>query len=180
MRQSTSLSVAAAATILLGTAMRPMAAQEGNVVINGDSPSPAAAARRAPTAAPVALSVKAAKRVFAPGDAVTLTITVKVGAKDRPAVLQFATAQKYDMAIYRGAKPDAKELWRWARDRMFAMVLTSVTVSPEKPATFVVTFDAAKEKMPALSPGVYSVIATLTTMGAAPHPHAIATFTVKK
>ena len=67
--------------------------------------------------------------------------------------IYFRNAQRYDFTI---EDEEGKEIWRWSKERMFAMVLGEVTLGSNSPE---VTYTAEyKDK---LSPGYYKITGIL-------------------
>ena len=112
-----------------------------------------------PAAAGVALLLGSDHQSYPVGTPVLLTLSVTNRGR-APVTLQFATSQKYDFV----ARRSDQTIWRWAADRMFTQVLTSLTLAPGERKAFTVPWnqsDAAGHQVPA---GEYQVAGTLTTM----------------
>jgi hypothetical protein len=140
-------------------------------------------AKSKPDAAPlpVVLTVKTNKKSYTAKEPIHVALTVsnpkKTGAKT--VTLSFSSGQQYDLELWRGPKKSGEKVWQWAQGKMFTMMLTSRKLDPGKSHTYKETYDPAKLETPALLPGTYRLIATLTTIGDAPRPRAETTFTVK-
>jgi hypothetical protein len=50
----------------------------------------------------------------------------------RPIKLTFPSAQKYDFIV----RKDKEEIWRWSEDKMFALMLTELTLQPNQSLTY--------------------------------------------
>lgn len=125
---------------------------------------------------PVAVNLKTDKKTYAPNEPIKMTINVKNTTK-QTVKLPFASGQKYDIEIRRGKERNGEKVWQWSRGRMFAMMLSTLPVPPGKTIIFTETYDPAKEKP--LTPGTYTITATVTTRGRTPRPYDIETIIVK-
>jgi len=125
---------------------------------------------------PVAVSLKTDKKTYAPNEPIKMTISVKNTTK-QTVKLPFANGQRYDIEIRRGKEHNGEKVWQWAHGKMFTMMLSTLPVPPGKAVVFTETYDPAKEKP--LSPGTYTITATVTTRGRTPRPYDIETITVK-
>ena len=60
-----------------------------------------------------------------------IIMTVKIfNYTEEDIVFYFNTSQRYDFLI---EDEEGNEIWRWSKDRMFAMVLEEETLGPTKP-----------------------------------------------
>jgi hypothetical protein len=126
--------------------------------------------------------LKADKGVYAPGDTVTLSLTLKNPTK-QPVPLTFATGQKYDVILGQlqpGKKWPAEGVWQWSLGRMFNQMVTTKTFAPGQTETYQVNYPPDDgTKPPPLTAGDYCVKATITTMGSGPKLEATMMFKVK-
>lgn len=76
-------------------------------------------------------------RGFRRVEPVTLVLTVRNRA-DQPRSLTLPTSQTHDFAVSAGA---GDEVWRWSAGRMFAQMLTEVTLAAGESRTFSETWD---------------------------------------
>jgi hypothetical protein len=98
------------------------------------------------------LSVIPEKLTYAPGERVKLRLVLE-NTGSASLTIEFPTAQIYDIQI---AGPNSY-FWRWSRGRMFAQVITTITLEPGERKEFLETW----ETEPSLSPGKYEVLAWL-------------------
>ena len=147
-----------------------------------DSSSPDTSSQKQSGKLPLKLTVKSDKAVYAPGDNVTLTLTLKNPTK-QAVPITFATGQKYDVLLGRlqpGNKWPADGVWQWSLGMMFTQMVTTTTIGPGQILTYQVKYPPDDgTKPPALTAGEYCVKATITTMGTAPKPDATTMFKVK-
>ncbi len=66
---------------------------------------------------------------YGPGDEIVVTLEAVNGTAD-PVTFYFPTSQRYDLAIM---DEQGRELWRWSKTRVFAMVLGEETLGPGRP-----------------------------------------------
>lgn len=91
---------------------------------------------------------------FQPSDRITLAVIIR-NRSDAPRTLTVPSSQTYDCIVYAG---DNKEVWRWSAGRMFAQVITELTLAPGESRTFTATWDLTDRTGSPLSPGDYSVV----------------------
>ncbi len=125
------------------------------------------------SSAPLLLTAKTDKAAYPSGAEIQFTLTVKNTTK-KPLVLHFRNGQRYDFEL---RKDKDTKLWQWSQGRMFIMSLGSSTVQPGASLTFAEKYHPGGAGMPALPPGTYTLIATLTTEGKSV-PAATTTFKV--
>ncbi|UPM42297.1 BsuPI-related putative proteinase inhibitor [Halocatena salina] len=84
---------------------------------------------------------------------VQFTFTVRNGG-DEPVTLEFSDACKADFVVSDDATQ--QERWRWSEGRMFAQVLSDLTLTPGDTETFEAAWDDP-------APGTYTARAELTS-----------------
>lgn len=124
--------------------------------------------------APLLLKVKTDHASYAASDDILFTLSVK-NTTTAPLVLHFNSGQRYDFEL---RKDKGTKIWQWARGRMFTMMLSSSTLQPGASLTFTDKYHPGSADTPALAPGFYTLVASLTT-DAKPTPSATMTFKVK-
>lgn len=128
------------------------------------------------------LKVSSGKAKYSPSDPIKITFTVKNDGK-APQELNFSTAQKFDLEIRRGSSLKSPLEWQWSHDKMFAQMLTNISMKPGQTITFSETFKPGSIKKKGdvlpISPGTYLIVATLTTMPKTARMHTTASFIVK-
>jgi len=93
------------------------------------------------------------KQCYSVAEEVHISLTIKNnGAKSLELV--FVSAQRYDIAINFGNK----EIWRWSKDKMFALFTGKIVLKPGKKQTYTATW-----KTEGASVGKYDVIGTITS-----------------
>lgn len=110
--------------------------------------------------APLALTVKTDQPVYPADSAVVFTLTAKNTTKEN-IILRFNSGQRYDFELFRGKDAKGEKVWQWARGRMFTMALSAVPLTPDKPLTFTETYRPGSDGNPTLTPGIYTLMATL-------------------
>lgn len=120
-------------------------------------------------AKPLELSITTDKKTYAVGTAIKITLAAK-NTTPQPMNLNFSSGQRYDFMLREGVKPDGKIVWHWARDKMFAQMMSAQKLEPGKSLTFTATFDpkATAGEGGTLKAGTYTLTATLATLGERP------------
>ncbi|MBI4280391.1 MAG: hypothetical protein HY660_18210 [Armatimonadetes bacterium] len=88
---------------------------------------------------------------FAPGERVELTLTVR-NRGEAPVAFVFPTAQRYDLSISRDG---GAEVWRWSEDKVFAQVVTHLTLKQGEATRFVIAWDQRDRGGGRVAPGRY-------------------------
>ncbi len=95
-----------------------------------------------------------AAREFRGGETVTLVVTLRNRA-DAPRTLTLPTSQTHDCLVYDG---NHKEVWRYSAGRMFAQMITEMTLAPGESRAFTVTWKQIDAQGRPLPPGDYEVV----------------------
>jgi len=98
------------------------------------------------------ISMMTDRLTYTVGEPITMTLKVFNNTEEE-VTFHFNTSQRYDFVI---TDEEENEIWRWAGDRMFAMVLGEETLGPDNPE---VTYSAQYKSK--LSPGYYKVTGIL-------------------
>lgn len=101
--------------------------------------------------------VKTEKTAYGLGDTVQFQYAVHNGAL-QPVVYEFSSAKQFDVWVMRGDT----EIFRFSKDRMYAQVLTSLTISCGETKSFCAQWDQRDYTGNLVGPGVYTVYAQLT------------------
>ncbi len=110
--------------------------------------------------APMTLVVNTDQPTYKAADTIKFTLTAKNTTKqDTP--VGFNSGQRYDFTLYRGKNAKGEKVWQWAKGKMFNMMLRSILLKPDQPLEFTETYHPGSEEMPVLTPGVYTIVATL-------------------
>lgn len=130
--------------------------------------------------ASLALSVKTDQPTYHAGSNIRFTLTAK-NTTQQEMLLRFNSGQRYDFELYRGKDAKGDKIWQWAKGMMFTMMLSSAKLEPGKSLEFTETYRPGNDAMVALTPGAYTVVATLKNMAKPPTsaPSATTTFQVK-
>jgi hypothetical protein len=110
------------------------------------------------TASGVEFGLTLDRKVYKTGDTILARLTLKTRAVD-PVVLQFPTAQEYDVVIFTS---DGKEIYRWSMGKLFAQGFHEIAVSGEKNWVIPVSPEQINGGS-GLVPGSYVAEAYLTT-----------------
>jgi hypothetical protein len=76
---------------------------------------------------------------------------------DHPLKLIFPSTQRYELLI----KKEGKEIWQWSRDRVFAMMLTQLTIEPDESLGFEEEWSQLDNEGKLVLPGKYEIIGIL-------------------
>lgn len=109
------------------------------------------------------------KEVYAPGEPVLLRLTV-TNESNQPLTFRSSSSQRFDFVV----RADNVEIWRWSRERMFAMMLTSWRIPPGQSVTYEQTWRQVNNNGERVPPGNYTIEGW--QIGA---PHALAGITVR-
>ena len=104
------------------------------------------------SALPLVGKVVTDKKEYALGESVHFLFTITNTGKD-PVTLTFNTSQIYDFVIMK----DNKIIFKWGIERMFAQVITQVTVPGEGTKAFSVSWDMVDSKGNKVDTGTYTV-----------------------
>jgi hypothetical protein len=98
------------------------------------------------------ISMSTDKMSYSVGEPIIITLKI-FNYTEEDIAFQFNTSQRYDFII---EDKEGEEIWRWSKDKMFAMVLGEETLGPTNTE---ITYTAEyKDK---LSPGYYKVTGIL-------------------
>ena len=153
-----------AAALALGAAL-PSCARPASPADTGPQDSPQEARQElTPKNAPLAVTVTPDKKSYRPGEAITITLTVKNKTKQNQ-TLSFFTGQRYDFEIRQAGN---KSVWKWSNGRMFTQAQGTITIAPGKSLTYAETFTPGANDAPPLPPGTYTLLAIVTTSNSKP------------
>ena len=98
------------------------------------------------------ISMMTDKMNYSVGEPITMTLKI-FNSTQEDITFHFNTSQRYDFII---EDEEGNEIWRWSKERMFAMVLGEDTLGPNNPeATYTAEY---KDR---LSPGYYKITGIL-------------------
>ncbi|HZO87668.1 MAG TPA: BsuPI-related putative proteinase inhibitor [Chthonomonadaceae bacterium] len=128
----------------------------------------------------IAVNVKTDKKTYALSEPIQITLTVK-NTSGVTARLPFSSGKQYDIEIRRGKGRNGAKVWQWSQGKMFTQMLITRSLPPGKTMTFSATYKpettVLKDKE-GMTPGTYTVIGILTTMGRMPRPSGATVITV--
>lgn len=104
------------------------------------------------------LVIQTDKAIYQSSEPVKMCLTITNRAS-QPLTLHFSTAQQYDFVV----KKQGIEVWRWSRGRMFAMMLTDVTLKPNQSLVYEESWQQKDAEGNHVPPGKYEVIGLLTS-----------------
>lgn len=107
---------------------------------------------------PLFLGVKTDKQVYKPQEPIAMALTV-LNPSGPPRRVQLASSQQFDFLLCQ----EEQVIWRWSEDKLFAQALTSLTLEPDRPVTFLVKFDQKLASGDYLQPGRYQVVGVLAS-----------------
>lgn len=93
-------------------------------------------------------------RAYGGGETITLVVTLRNRA-DGPRTLTLPTSQTHDCLVYDG---NHKEVWRYSAGRIFAQVITELTLAPGESRTFTVTWKQIDAQGRPVPPGDYETV----------------------
>jgi len=107
----------------------------------------------------VSLSLELENTVYSLGEPVLMSFAVINESPNEPARLSFSSAQRYDFIVQR----DGKEIWRWSRGRVFAMLAAEIPIEPGESLTFTESWDQRDNQKGFILPGKYEILGMLNT-----------------
>lgn len=99
------------------------------------------------------ITFKTDRDVYQSGQGVVMKLIV-ANKGDESIKLTFPSSQIYDFMVIKGGK----EIWRWSQDKMFAMMLTEVTLSPGEKREYKEVWDQKDGKGKIVRPGEYEIV----------------------
>ena len=100
------------------------------------------------------------KRVesFGREEKINLVVTIR-NRSDSNQTLTFPTAQTHDCTV---STPDGEPIWNWSKGRMFAQVLTELTLKAGEEKRYVQAWDQICDDGTAAKPGRYTAVGSIT------------------
>lgn len=95
------------------------------------------------------------KNVYAAEDPVGLALTVLNLNKRRDYEAKFSSGQKYDFSLY---DTQGNHVWSWSAGQMFIQSLTQLTLTPNKPRTFMIVWDQNLLSGQRIAAGKYKLV----------------------
>ena len=103
----------------------------------------------------LALEAAVARRAFAVGESVELTLTGR-NTGNAALSITFTSGQRFDFIVRR---PRGDEVWRWSHDKAFIQVIQTATLRPGETLMFREAWDQRDLQGRRVDPGPYEVIA---------------------
>lgn len=103
----------------------------------------------------LALTASVAKRIFAPGEPVSIRFSIRNAAGGALGVM-FTSGQRFDFIVRRSR---GDEVWRWSHDKAFIQVIQTATLGPQEALAFSGTWDQRDFQGRHVDPGAYELIA---------------------
>jgi len=104
------------------------------------------------------------ERAFLSGERITFVVTLR-NRSESPRTLSLPTSQTHDCFVYaagdRAGGRDSgsrREIWRHSRGRMFAQVITELTLAPGESRSFTAAWDQAGPDGRPVPPGEYEAV----------------------
>lgn len=105
-------------------------------------------------------SIETDKDEYLSGEDVRIQLRVENNG-EKPVSLTFPTFQRYDIII----TEDGKEVWRWAYEKVFAMMITVLIIKPGDALSFKETWGQRDNMGNKSGPGTYSIKGVLKSEG---------------
>lgn len=99
------------------------------------------------------------KRVYNVGEAVKIAFKLQNNAKN-PVTFEFNSGQSYDVLVENSA---GEQVWSWAANKRFAMMMRQVTVAAGETQTFAAQWEGRALTDEKIAPGKYSVKVVYTS-----------------
>jgi hypothetical protein len=100
-------------------------------------------------------------QAFRRGERITLQLTLH-NRGDALQRLSLSSARTHDVVI---STPEGEELWRWSHGRLFAQMLTEMTLQPGASRAFSSTWDQTRADGGAVAEGRYQAVGLIPAMG---------------
>lgn len=108
----------------------------------------------APANANLFVGITSDKPTYKHKEPIALALTV-LNLEANPYQATFTSSQKFDFFLY---DEHGQLVWKWSGDKMFAQVISTLNLEPNKPLTYVVTFNQILPSGKLLSPGIYKLV----------------------
>lgn len=99
------------------------------------------------------------KRIYPLGTPIVINLMVTSKKMDEPVELTFSSAQRYDFVVTKGDK----EIWRWSKDKLFAMMMDQITLKPGESLRYTQTWNQREQQGEHTPPGRYEIVGVLKT-----------------
>jgi len=101
----------------------------------------------------ILIEARTNKDEYSAGETIQVSITI-INKSSAPFKLFFTSAQRYDFIILK----EDQEIWRWSKDKQFAMVLGFMNLEPGDQRTYAEEWKPINEP-----PGEYKLVGVLTS-----------------
>ncbi len=116
-----------------------------------------------PPLSPLLQGLKTEEARYDIGQQVQFTYAIR-NRSDKPIIYTFPNSKHFDLWIERGGK----EIYRLSTGKMYAQMITTLTLQPGETKSFQVTWNQKDNDGETVGPGVYTAYAQLTPMRDAP------------
>lgn len=107
---------------------------------------------------PLFIGVACDKTTYKSGDTIAIALTL-LNTGNTSTEVNFTSGKKYDFYLYEGTKI----IWKWSQDKMFTQELSNLTLTPQKPLTYVIKFNQVLLSGTTMAPGQYQLRGVLCT-----------------
>lgn len=108
---------------------------------------------------PLSVILQIEKKTYRLSAPITLNLIITNEKPNEPVELTFTSSQRYDFVV---TKED-KEIWRWSKDKVFALMLGEIVLEPEESLHYTETWEQRDNKGKFALPGRYKVVGILKT-----------------
>ncbi len=100
------------------------------------------------------LQASLARRVFAPGEPVEVTVVAR-NLSAAPLGIVFTSGQRLDLIVRR---PRGDEVWRWSHDKAFTQAIQTMLIRPQETMVVHLAWDQRDLQGRRVDPGVYEAV----------------------
>jgi hypothetical protein len=104
------------------------------------------------------LLLKTDKQSYSPKEPILIQLIV-TNKTNKVFRSTFSSTQKYDFVV----RKEKEEIWRWSKDKVFAMVLTEFKLQPQESVTYQDRWTQQDEEGRTIPAGEYEIIGILKT-----------------
>lgn len=104
------------------------------------------------------LLLKTDKQSYSPKESILIQLII-TNKTNKVFKSTFSSTQKYDFVVRR----EKEEIWRWSKDKVFAMVLTEFKLQPQESVTYQDIWTQQDEEGRTIPAGEYEIIGILKT-----------------
>lgn len=94
------------------------------------------------------------------GTPILMELIVSNEESNEPVKLTFYSSQRYDFIIIK----EGEEIWRWSKDKLFAMMLEEIVLAPGESLHYTETWDQMDNKGERVLSGRYEIVGVFKTL----------------